>query len=206
MSLNYPVRALIVAAPLLLGTAVNASECNDLAPFKDPADAENGYFTVQGRSLNPENRHRLEKFSVALRGFWRGTELAKTCVGHHHSPASHLTRYTVASEISRHATGAVRMDAEKERLSDRTVKLDTLFLTPESDAEYGRALGWHTFEFLDDNTVVFSQKSRVRNGNAFARIIHEIKKVQLIDNKLTIDRKLYVNGYFVEQNGWMLSR
>lgn len=206
MSPNNSLRALITAAPLLLSTVAYASECNDLAPQADPTNTENGYFNLQGHDLNPENRSRLEKFSVALSGTWRGTELAKTCVGNHKSPTSQLDRYPVNAEISRHATGAVRMDAEKERLSDRAVKLDTLFLTPESDTEYGRAHGWHTLEFLDENTIVFSEKSRVHNGNNFARLIHEIKKVQLADNKLTIDRKLYVNGHFVEQNGWILSR
>ena len=206
MSPKNSVRAIITAAPLLLSSVTFASECNDLAPLADPANTENGYFNLHGRELNHENRSRLEKLSVALSGTWRGTELAKTCEGHHKTPTSHLTRSQVSAEISRHPTGAVRLEAEKERLADRAIRLETLYLTPESDIEYGRALGWHTLEFLDDNTLVFSKKSRVRNGNFFTRMIHEIKKVQLVDNTLTIDRKLYVNGYFVEQTGWMLSR
>lgn len=206
-TLRANLRATITAAPLLLlSTFAVASECNDFAPLADPENPENGYFNLQGQPLSEANRLQLEKLSAALTGKWRGTQLAKTCEGHHESPTSHLERYPVNAEISRHATGAVRMDAEKERLSDRVVKLDTMFLTPESDTEYGRTPGWHTLEFLDDNTVVFSEKSRVRNGNNFARMIHKIKKVQLVDNKLTVDSKVYVNGYFVEQTGWSLSR
>lgn len=197
----------LTASLLLLFTATaHANECNDIAPLADHSNVENGYFDVNGHSITEADRTRLEKLAGALRGHWRGVELVKECVGHFKTPTEELQRYRVDAEITRHPTGAIRIEAEKARQSDNVLKLDTLFISPEIDLDYGRAHGWHTLEFIDDNTVIFSEKSRVLSGNTFARFLHTVKKIELRENKLTVDRLLYVNGHFVEQNGWILER
>lgn len=218
MKLTKTATIPVILFPLIFTAPVVASECNDNAPLADPENIENGYFNLADHSIADSDRARLEKLAVELRGHWRGIELAIECVGHYSAPNEDMQQYQVRAEISRHETGAIRIQAEKERLSDRVLKLDTLFISPETDAEYGRLHGWHTLDFIDDHTVIFSEKSRVANGKSrlFAelaptaigtnRLLHVIKKIELRGNKLTVDRKLYVNGYFVEQNGWILER
>lgn len=202
MKLSNTTKILAALFPLLFNAPAFSSECNDNAPLADPDNIENGYYNLDGHAITDRDRARLEKFATVLRGHWQGIELAKECVGHFSAPTEDMQRYQVRAEITRHDTGAIRIQAEKERQSDRVLKLDTMFISPETDLEYGRLHGWHTLEFIDDNTVIFSEKSRVGNS----RLLHVVKKIQLRNNKLTVDRKLYVNGYFVEQNGWILER
>lgn len=233
MKLTNAIRVIAPLFPLIFSMSVFASECNDNAPLADPENIENGYFNLDNHSITGSDRAKLEKLAVKLRGHWQGIELVKTCNGHFKSPDEDRQRYQVRAEVSRHATGAIRVQAEKERESDRVLQLDTMFISPETDAEYGRLQGWHTLDFIDNNTVIFSEKSRVASGikhkrqfgwpsvfsganGVFAplaptaignsRLLHVVQKIQLSGNKLTVDRKLYVNGYFLEQNGWILER
>ncbi len=246
--INTTPKALTTLLSLLFTAPVFASQCNDNAPLADLENVENGYFNLDGNPISDRDKAKLEKLATKLRGHWKGIELTKECVGHFSNPSEELQHYEVRAEITRHDTGAIRLQAEKERQSDHVIKLDTMFISPEIDAVYGRIQGWHTLDFISEDTMIFSHKSRVANGatlnfdrlQAFyadgqletifptgsqqtttvtgaiaplpptsigtSRLLHEVKKIELRANKLIVDRKLFVNGFFVEQNGWTLER
>lgn len=192
---------------LTMTNPAHSGECNSLAPLADPDNAENGYFDLSGNPIDSNTSHQIDKIAKFLRGEWVGTQMVKSCKGHFKSPEPEIHTFQVKADITQHHTGAVRLEAEKESKTERVVKLETYFVTPQIDTSRGFEQDWHTIDVPDENTIIFSEKSRTLNANGFTRLIHQVRKLQLQDsNTVTLDTKLYVNSFLVEQTGWTLRR
>lgn len=213
-------------ACLALAGSVHAVECNHLAPGNDLATED--YYLLDEPAIDLPTIKQADKFAKRLAGRWHGTQLELSCKGHFTSPHKDYNQYRISAEISTHFNGGIRLEAEKERESDRTIKIEKMFFTPETKKDrLGREIGWRSYvvEFIDDNTLLLIDKYRVRNRvrnagvspqlravstvpgvTGATRLLHEVKKITLDKNSLKIDRTLYVNGYFVAQDGWLLER
>ncbi len=213
----------IGAAFLLVASgSVYAIECNDLAPGNDSQSDQ--YFHLDEPAIDAPTIKLTREFAKRLAGKWWGTQLEVSCKGHYTSPYKDYNQYRISAEISQHFNGAIRLEAEKERESDRTLKIEKVFFSPEIEKyRLGREVGWrsYTVDFSDKNTLVMVDKYRVRNFplspllaaataapgvTSATRLLHEIRKVKIENNTLKIDRQLFVNGHFVAQDGWLLER
>lgn len=182
--------------------------CGEDAPLLDSGF----YYEINDPQEIPEKQlGLLRQIAKSLDGKWRGEETVALCEGHFSNPKAAKYEYTIDAEISTSSSGMVRLRAEKE-LSDRSVsKLQTLWLTPETDTP-NDSQRWHTLEFINPNTLIYSHKYRARNGQRAkngqrtVRLIHEVNKVRVRGTQLLIDRKLYVNGTIVEQSGFSLRK
>ena len=200
---------------LLQHTAHADSElCAENAPLLDSGH----YYEIAEHQPIPDNQlNLLRKFSKSLHGNWRGKERTALCVGHFENPTAVNNDYTVRAEISTSERGAVRLAADKELIDRSVSKLQTIWLTPETES-LSRRQQWHTLEFIDRNTLIYSHKYRTTNQRQFqisgggtvekqfSRLVHEINKLSYRGRELSIDRKIYVNGTIVEQTGITLNR
>lgn len=198
--------ALTLATAFALVTTGHTGECNSPAPLADSKDVENGYYNLEDHPIDAREKTRIGKLLKSLRGEWSGTEIVKICTGHFKTPTESFQTFDVQASVKQHHSGALRLEATKERRADRVTKLETLFLTPEINTDRGFRQAWHTIDVIDENTIIFSEKSRAQGANGFTRLIHQVNRIELQNNKLVLDTKLYVNGFFVEQTGWELHR
>ena len=93
-----------------------------------------------------------------------------------------------------------------------TTRIAKLFLSPEHS---------YSVEQLDSNTWVFTEKYRASGfpnesipptnlalslSGSTGRLVHEVKKVQFDQDKIMVDHAVYVNGFFVSREDWVLKR
>lgn len=180
--------------------------CDEQAPLHDSGF----YFNINDPApLTNKQRHMLRQLAKNVTGRWYGAETVAHCEGHFQSPSMVRYEYLVKAEISTSARGEVRLTAEKEPYDRSVTKRQTLWLSPETEMQTTRQR-WQTIEFVDQNTVIYSHKYHARNrmtaGQPTTRLIHEIKKLRVQNDKLSIDRKLYVNGFIVERSGIRLRK
>lgn len=212
-AMKYFSSLISFAVLFLHGTAsADTALCQQQAPLFDSAF----YYDINDEQPIPEHQlQQLRAFASKVSGNWRGDEIVALCEGHYSNPKAAQYEYLLDAEISTSTRGVVRLAAEKER-SDRSLsKLQTLWLTPETEMLTNRQR-WHTLEFLGDNTLIYSHKYRAQNPprqntlpvsqHRSSRLVHEINKLTYRHGKLTIDRKLYVNGAIVEQSDIRLTR
>ena len=177
----------------------NTELCDETAPL-----LESGfYYEIDDVArISEQQRTMLRAFARSINGQWRGEESVAICKGR--DPSAVAYDYSIDADISTSVRGVVRLAAEKAPLDRSITKTQTLWLTPETEPT-GDRQRWHTLEFIDNNTLIYSHKYRARNAGRVAlmprkrtaRLVHEVNKLSYRNNMLSIDRKLYVNGLIV---------
>lgn len=208
----------LILTSLVFSSAAMANQCDELHPTTD-----DDYYHLDLPAVDSSTTNQLRDFASKLDGRWRGSALEIECGISDGENLSSVRNYELDAEISQHFLGAIIVRAEKD--SPRKRSLDKIFLSPEIDKQrQGKKIGYRSYsvEFSDANTMVFNEKYRVHNNGplvefrdarhvnrqrpVFQRMVHEVKSVKLENNKLHINRDLYVNGHFVSQQEWTLTR
>lgn len=215
---GFIARIALLATVLIAASQASAEDCNQ--PAADLLEDRHSYFLLDSAPASTELHRQITQFADHLAGRWRGHSELSECTGHFSDPAATASSFEVDAEISLAHSGAIKLEAEKLRATDRVLKLDRLFFSPELNKyRQGRERGWRSYEitFISPTRMVFSEKYRVKNlrlattprapnsANA-TRLIHEIKEISLHRDALSVGRSLYVNGHFVAREDWQLER
>ena len=208
---------LVVANTVADSTVVDADDsvaCNALAPGlteQQLADRTGSYYELEAIELDHETNANVSKLRNLVSGRWNGTMLHESCAGHYTSPVKKQLSYRLyAAETETIHNGDIRVEAMAD--SADTTRIAKLFLSPEHS---------YSVEQLDSNTWVFTEKYRASGfpnesippanlalslSGSSGRLVHEVKKVQLDQDKILVDHAVYVNGFFVSREDWVLTR
>lgn len=222
----------IVALGPVFSAPALAAEC--LAPAPGSLLEDKSYYELNNSTINGSEQ-QLEDFATMLSGRWWGTQLELICGTENGRLAAHSEQYRIAAEFNEHYTGALRMEAERENAEALKLNTIWFSPEYRKDRK-GTETGWRTYNvsFPNSNTMVFDEKYRVTNHHAvnarydlfelnslvnvdnlaegidrkgFARLVHDVKTLSLkADNTLTVERTVYVNGFLVAEEGWILER
>ncbi len=202
---------------LAASSSAFAIQCDDLYPVDPGTD----YYSLDEPALDNETTQKIKDFARQVNGRWVGSGLEIDCGISNGITHPTITSFDIDAEITQHWLGAIILRAEKE--NEDKLALERVYVSPEIEKErQGREKGYRSYSvnFSSPNTIVFNEKYRVNNvispdpavlsalpvGQGFQRLIHEIKTVTLENNKLTMNRDLYVNGHFVSQQEWLLNK
>ncbi len=203
---------------LATSSASIASVCHTTAPGY--AQDDHTYFELyHGEQKRPEGMRNLrvdeedrelakgvERFSRILSGRWSGTVTETICKGEYRAQRVVTTHQDVKAEIDRRFSGALSLQAEKS--TKRRVMLERVQLTPDKRlrrVNLNGELVLSLVELNSDNSFSFEEKSRV-DGLQGARLVHQIREVEVAGDKLRIKRDIYINGFFAAHEEWLLER
>ena len=190
------------AAVFNLNVQAAPAECEQLPPLYDSGH----YFDHNdSQPITAINIRKIEHFAKALEGKWRGTGTVVDCIDRQRQVVSNHREFDFVGETIEFNNGALELKGEQTIVALKTVQLEQIPLTPAIYNKPGLQR-WHTLEFEDDNTMIFSQKYRRGTARGLNQFVHEIKKVTLRDGVLKIDRKKFINGLFAYQSGTTLVR
>lgn len=190
------------AAVFHLNADAAPGECEQLPPLRDSGH----YFDHNDiQPMQAQNIIKIERFAKALEGRWRGTGTIIDCVERERQAVKNHREFDFIGETIEFNNGALELKREQTIVDLKTVQLEKIPLTPAiyDNPELQR---WHTLEFENDSTMIYSQKYRRATAYGLNQFVHEIKKVTLKDGVLQIDQKKFINGAFAYQSGTTLTR
>lgn len=212
-------RIFLTATVFVMTTTTSiASVCLTTAPGYDNGGAE--YFelytgdplksrnnmSVRRIAQDPDTAKGVERFSKKLRGRWSGTVTETICKGDQHALREVTIHEKVAARIDDRFSGALAIEAE--RSNRRRTKLEGLELTPRKRLRHVHVNGRVAFSLVELNSehnFSFEEKSRVE-GPTGARLVHQIRDVEVIGDQLRVEREIYINGFFAAHEEWLLER
>ncbi len=215
---RFSTRILSTGILFLASTGLSiASVCHTTAPGYSDDDVT--YFDLytgeqknsQGMRIRHLDEDRemakgVERFSKLLSGRWTGTVTETICKGEQRKLRVVTTHEDVEAEIDRRFSGVLSLDAEKS--TRRRVKFERVQLTPDKRLRRVNLKGGlvvSRVELNSDTGFSFEEKSRV-DGLTGARLVHQIRDVELVGDKLRIQRDIYINGFFAAHEEWLLER
>jgi len=225
-SLSTRTAAIVLAAIATTSGNAIAAQCGDAYQQRDNSD----YFDIQPTLLDDKELSQVRKFAGQLNGRWHGTGSETKCVIPNEVLPSGNNDYRVEAEITQHFLG--RSILEVEQHSKEYTNLDLIDLSPDTENNdftltggqgQGRGLRNFSVEVSGSNELVYNEKyrtftprqvTRLRGGvletvdRAAVRLVHEIKTVSFdrSADTITVNRDVYVNGYFSANQEWQLTR
>ena len=216
-----PLPLALTSALMLSSGITHAMQCDQL--FEDPVSDE--YYDLERPRTDKKTLLELNDLADQLNGRWHGTGIEVDCGISDGTPLTTIENFNIDAEIEQHFRGSIIVRAQKENKD--IVQLENLFISPDNKREletiqqgYEPHPPSYSIEFSSPNTLVFDHKYRTTNAaptipNVFVnssrveqarRVVHEIKTVSLENDQLTIFRDVYVNGIFVSQQEWQLTK
>ena len=220
---NYALLSAFTMVTMLPGIAVadttdadttDAVTCNALAPgltAQQLADRSGAYYELEAIELDHATSSNVNQLRKMFSGRWNGTMSIETCTGHFTAPVmKQKIEYRLNAEAETTYKGDIRVEAIAD--SHRSTRVAKLFISPGNS---------YSVEQVDNRTWVFTEKYRARSlaNTGFpqtrlppsltghtARLVHEVKKVQLDQGRITVDHTVYVSGFLVSRGDWILTR
>ncbi len=225
-SLSTRTASIVFAAIAATSGNAIAAQCGDALQQRDSSD----YFDIQPTLLDETELDQVRKFAKQLNGVWHGTGSEVKCVIPNELLPSSSNNYRVEAEITQHFNG--RSILEVAQHSKEFTNLDLIDLSPDTENNdftltggqgQGRGLRNFSVEVSNTDSLVYDEKYRVFTprqvtrlsggvletvDRAAVRLVHEIKTVSFDHSAdtITVNRDVYVNGYFSANQEWQLSR
>ena len=225
-SLSTSTAFIVLAAIAATSGNAIAAECGDVYQQRDTSD----YFDIQPTLLDDATLSQVRKFASQLNGIWHGTGSEVKCVIANEMLPPGNNDYRVEAEITQHFLGGSILEVEQN--SKEYTNLDLINLSPDTENNdftltggqgQGRGLRNFSVDVSNPNTLVYDEKYRtftprqvtgLRGGiletvdRAAVRLVHEIKTVSFNESAdtITVNRDVYVNGYFSAKQEWQLTR
>ena len=191
-----------MAAAFHLNVGAAPAECQQVPPLYDSGH----YFDHNDVQPMPsQSIEKIERLARALEGRWRGTGSIVDCIERDRQAVTSHREFKFSGETIEYNNGALELKGEQTIAELKTVQQEHIPLTPAIYENPGLQR-WHTIEFKDDHTMIYSQKYRRGTARGLNQFVHEIKKVSLKNGVLQIDRKKFINGHFAYQSGTTLKR
>ena len=225
---SLPKRTAAVVLAAIATTSGNAiaAQCGDAYQHRDSGD----YFNIQPTLVDEATLSQVRKFTGQLNGRWHGTGSEVKCVIPNELLPKDSNNYRVEAEITQHFLG--RSILEVEQHSKEFTNLDMIDLSPDTEKNdftlnggQGQGVGDRNFnvDVSDSSSLVYDEKYRVFTprqvtrlrgserqtvGRTAVRVVHEVKTVSFNQSAdtLTVNRDVYVNGYFSAKQEWQLKR
>jgi hypothetical protein len=176
------------------------AECEEHAPLIDSGY----YFELNDpQPFSADEIRQIAHFTSALEGHWHGTGTIVDCLPRQRSSAGYRRDFKFSGQTTQFNNGALELKGEQEIPSEKKLKAEVIALTPAYSR--GNSQHWHTLQFTDDHTMIYSEKYRRRTaiGN---QLVHVIYKVALKDGVMQVDSKKFINGHFEAKTGTTLVR
>ncbi len=225
---SLSTRTAAIALAVIATTSGNAiaAQCGDALEAREGSD----YFDIQPTLLDDATLGQVRKFAGQLNGVWHGTGLDVRCIIPNELTPSSNNKYRVEAEITQHFLG--RSILEVAQHTKEYTNLDLINLSPDTENNdftltggqgQGRGLRNFSVDVSSPNSLVYDEKYRVFTprqvtrlrgevretvDRAAVRLVHEIKTVSFNQSAdtLTVNRDVYVNGYFSAKQEWQLTR
>lgn len=192
---NISLVTTMLFSMLIYTNAVTAMECYEKSPnliiLKDK------YFDIDSvKTLSDEEKSKLNSLFDRIQGEWKGESTYTECTGPDRDPRKKSTNATITVKIKSNSNDNLLMVAKKSYINN-TTKYDGLELLGD--------LRIFEFNFLNDNSLVFSERAIKKNNNGSNRNIETIYKIIFNRKSLIVVRSYYSNGVFIAEEKWSMN-
>ena len=185
----------ILLSMLFYTNNVAASKCYEKSP--NLINLKDKYYNVEAvKILTAEEKTKLNNLFDKIEGKWKGDLILIECKGPDRAPRRRSKTASIESIIKLKSNNNVTISAIKSYTNNVT-KTETLTLLGN--------LRIFELDFLNKNSVIFSERGRRKNVNKGSRLTETIYKVTLKHDSLIFVRSYYSYGVFVAEEKWSMN-
>ncbi|MEC9340122.1 MAG: hypothetical protein VX663_01450 [Pseudomonadota bacterium] len=199
--MSTPNLASLVLAAGLAATAgaraAAAPACFELSPLREQL-GETYYDVDIPRSQLPDLPTELDRLARNIAGPWRGESVGFDCRGTDGNPRQVRRNVLIEATIADTAAAGLVIDVTRENPDQRVTTQDRVVLF-DPDMLL-------SFQVAGPYRAVGSQRFRQATAEGLSLMRQTDTTIELRDNRLTLNLHYFVNGVFVGQETWDLSR
>jgi len=175
---------------------VFAKECYEKSP--NLVQLKDDYFKFTPNiKISDKDRVLLNELYKNIKGQWKGSILHTACKGPDKAPTKTLKEVDATVEF--YTTNNYLVINSKRFKDDRSIgKQRKLRLLGDE--------GLFNFKFINNNSLVFTEILFKKNATSGTRLLESLYELELNGDKITFTIVDYVNGVFVFDEKWSLTR
>lgn len=185
----------ILLSMLLYTNNVAATKCYEKSP--NLISLKDKYYNLETiKILTAEEKTKLNTLFDKIEGEWKGDLIHIECKGPDSAPRRRSKTASIESIIKLKSNNNVTFSANKSYTNNVT-RNEILTLLGD--------LRIFELEFLNMNSIVFSERGRKKNVTKGSRLTETIYKITLNHDSLIFVRSYYSYGVFVAEEKWSMN-
>lgn len=193
-TLKISLIASILLSTLIFSNDIVAKDCYEKSP--NLISLKDKYYDIDViKKLSDDDKTKLNTLFDKIEGKWKGESSYSECKGPDRAPKIVSKSFTIESSIKLDSNSNLIISAKKS-YSNNVTKREVITLLGNL----------RIFELkLSKNTLIFSERARLRNVNKSSRMVETIYEITLNSNSLIFIRSYYSNGVFVAEEKWSMN-
>lgn len=176
---------------------VIAANCYEKSP--NLISLHDGYYNMEAsKALSNKDKDMLNNLFSNIAGKWKGESINTECKGPDRAPRKEYKNSTIDVDMRLNSDGNLRIIAEMYYPEEKVIKHKAFSLLDD--------LNIFEFKASGDNGLVFSERHRRANVNKTSRLTETIYEIKLNLKSLLFVRAYYINGVFVGEEKWSMTR
>lgn len=192
---NISLIITMLLSMLIYTKNVSAKDCYEKSP--NLTTLKDKYYDVDTvKVLSDIEKTKLENLFDKIKGKWEGESTYTECKGPDRAPRKESKNSAIVVKIKSNSIDNLLIVAKKSYPNNIT-KYDGLELLGD--------LRISEFNFLNDNSLVFSERAFKKNDNGSSRFVETIYEITFNRKSLILIRNYYSNGVFVAEEKWSMN-